>query len=498
LLDGVFVAASGSKLKISGVQFDSQFDFHFYDLDFCRTASMANLRQGTWPVALTHQSGGAFGSSEWQQKYVLYSEKWNEPAQSTENPPMRPPSTETSLPHDAVAEALKAAAEFESKDQFDYAIKVYEEILRFDGKHGESFYRLGKIAQRLNAYPQAAQYLQFAVNSASSIEKYWIGFILHLMMAQTPEVIEDAIELGKTYGLTNSTAQLLQETLNADTKSKSIKKTIICNDFSELIPKQLPSEYFSEQKIHMRFCPVCGSDVSAFLPLSAQYQKVYAQFNQAHPLDRYETLNLSSYSCPHCTASDRDRLMASYLLHDITPHKNSSSVRVLEIAPSRPLSNFLRANATEYRSADLFDPSAMDRLDITDMNTYQKERFDWVVCSHVLEHVMDDFAALSEIYRVLAPGGKALLLVPIPLDLRITDELSKSNQHLMDDESIRRFGQSDHIRMYCKSDFIQRIKSVGFHLEMVTKSLYPIGTFDLLGLVKTSCLYVAVKPKMGH
>ena len=63
LLDGVFLAARRSRLMKSNVQFDPRFDFHFYDMDFCRTARKNGLRMGTWPICLTHQSTAAFGLS---------------------------------------------------------------------------------------------------------------------------------------------------------------------------------------------------------------------------------------------------------------------------------------------------------------------------------------------------------------------------------------------------------------------------------------------------
>jgi len=76
LLDGVFLAARKSVLLAHDVTFDPQFDFHFYDMDFCRRARQQGLRLGTWPIALTHLSGGAFGSAPWQEKYRAYLAKW--------------------------------------------------------------------------------------------------------------------------------------------------------------------------------------------------------------------------------------------------------------------------------------------------------------------------------------------------------------------------------------------------------------------------------------
>lgn len=76
LLDGVFLAARRARLLEKGVLFDPRFDFHFYDMDFCRTARKQGLRLGTWPVCLTHQSGGDFTTEAWKEKYRLYREKW--------------------------------------------------------------------------------------------------------------------------------------------------------------------------------------------------------------------------------------------------------------------------------------------------------------------------------------------------------------------------------------------------------------------------------------
>lgn len=76
LLDGVFLAARKSTLKDANVFFDSRFNFHFYDMDFCRSAREKGLRLGTWPICLTHQSGGAFGSQQWRENYQKYLDKW--------------------------------------------------------------------------------------------------------------------------------------------------------------------------------------------------------------------------------------------------------------------------------------------------------------------------------------------------------------------------------------------------------------------------------------
>ncbi len=75
-LDGVFLAARCATLLERGVRFDERFEFDFYDLDFCRSAEVAGLRMGTWPIAITHTSLGRFGSPRWHAALAAYREKW--------------------------------------------------------------------------------------------------------------------------------------------------------------------------------------------------------------------------------------------------------------------------------------------------------------------------------------------------------------------------------------------------------------------------------------
>lgn len=76
LIDGVFIAARVATLRRHAVRFDARFAFHFYDLDFCRACTRADLVIGTWPIALAHASQGAFGTPEWEAGLAAYRAKW--------------------------------------------------------------------------------------------------------------------------------------------------------------------------------------------------------------------------------------------------------------------------------------------------------------------------------------------------------------------------------------------------------------------------------------
>lgn len=44
----------------------------------CRNARSAGLKLGTWPIKLTHQSGGNYRSAHWREKSQLYLNKWDQ------------------------------------------------------------------------------------------------------------------------------------------------------------------------------------------------------------------------------------------------------------------------------------------------------------------------------------------------------------------------------------------------------------------------------------
>jgi hypothetical protein len=76
LLDGVMLAVRSETLIAKNLFFDESFDFHFYDLDFCRAAEQRGLRMGTWGISVMHESEGAFGTPAWRESYTRYLSKW--------------------------------------------------------------------------------------------------------------------------------------------------------------------------------------------------------------------------------------------------------------------------------------------------------------------------------------------------------------------------------------------------------------------------------------
>jgi SAM-dependent methyltransferase len=244
------------------------------------------------------------------------------------------------------------------------------------------------------------------------------------------------------------------------------------------------------------YCPVCGSRVSSFLPLPEFFRENQQKHGFPFADSDAETCNTTAYLCPSCEASDRDRLYALYLGDYL---KSLNSGEIVDFGPSEPLSAFIRGlikgRNIGYRTADLLTDKADDRVDITDLHSYKNDRFDCFICSHVLEHVPDDRKALRELYRILKPGGKAILMVPIILSIdQIDEDPSVTNEA----ERWRRFGQDDHIRLYSKSGFLERVREAGFSVHELGQEFFGEALFDRAGISRQSVLYVVEKTTNVH
>jgi hypothetical protein len=167
--------------------------------------------------------------------------------------------------------------------------------------------------------------------------------------------------------------------------------------------------------------------------------------------------------CPRCRSHPRHRAIALLLARGDLPGR-----RLLHFAPE-PLFDpvFARLPEIERTTADLYAPADL-RLDITSMDL-PGGSFDLILCSHVLEHVPDDRAAMAELRRVLTPGGLALVLTPYRPNVTTFEDPSISSPI----DRMVAFGQQDHVRIY-GSDLAARLREAGFEVEDRT----PADLFD--------------------
>jgi Methylase involved in ubiquinone/menaquinone biosynthesis len=167
--------------------------------------------------------------------------------------------------------------------------------------------------------------------------------------------------------------------------------------------------------------------------------------------------NLVSFECPRCGAHDRERHLLLYM-QATGLLRGMRGKSVLHFAPEANLSrHFDDSNPARYVRCDLHPRSqGIQRVDLLNME-FGAQEFDVIIANHVLEHVADDKRALSEITRVLKPGGWAILQTPYSPKLHHTWQDAG-----IDDfpARLQAYGQEDHVRLYGR-DIFERIAASG-------------------------------------
>lgn len=185
-------------------------------------------------------------------------------------------------------------------------------------------------------------------------------------------------------------------------------------------------------------CPCCGGRFRAFKPVRGR----------------------PGAECPGCGAYERHRVLALFLQNEL--ELGGARLDVLHFAAEPPLAQWFRALPNlRYATADIEPEPGALAVDITAI-TFADMSFDFVFCSHVLEHVPDDDRALRELHRILRPGGRAVLQHPIDYARATTYEDPSIDSP---EGRARAFGQEDHVRVYGR-DFAERVRSAGFSVDV--------------------------------
>jgi SAM-dependent methyltransferase len=186
-------------------------------------------------------------------------------------------------------------------------------------------------------------------------------------------------------------------------------------------------------------CPICG-----------------------HSFDRFkDDWNRTNVLCWRCGSHERHRMQWLVLTG---PRDLLRGVRsLLHFAPEWALRHRLaRVSGLRYVTADLAGGGVDLSLDLTALDLPDAS-FDAVLCSHVLEHVEDDAAAMRELARVTAPGGWCLVMVP--LDPR--RETTYEDPAIRTPEQRRQhYLQHDHVRLYAP-DIGDRLAAASFDVERI-------------------------------
>jgi SAM-dependent methyltransferase len=193
--------------------------------------------------------------------------------------------------------------------------------------------------------------------------------------------------------------------------------------------------------------------------------------------------------CPRCNAKARHRRVWLYL-QERTP-LFGQPCRLLHVAPHYSLFRRLsKLPGHEYVSIDLESgPNVTITGDLTSL-PFGGERFDALICVHVLEHVEDDRSAMGEMHRVLRPGGWALINVPYDRN-RPTFEDARV---LTPNARRAAFGEATHVRVY-GTDLEDRLRAAGFEVDIDHGDSISEATKARYGLTGDEAILLCTKGK---
>ena len=231
-----------------------------------------------------------------------------------------------------------------------------------------------------------------------------------------------------------------------------LPKLLAANANPELVygaPAVRPPGQPAARRGHPKHCPVCR-----------QAYGHYPSFGRAHRRNAI---------CPGCGSLERHRFLWLHLERAL--RLPARRLAVLHIAPEGGIRNRLAERpGLRYIGIDLYRRGAPLAMDVTRLG-FRDGRFDLVICSHVLEHVPDDRTAMAEIARVLRPGGRAVIVVPLDLRRPATHEDPGAASAA---QRLAAFGHPYHVRI-CGADYGERIAGAGFAVRRVdsTAALSP-------------------------
>lgn len=205
-------------------------------------------------------------------------------------------------------------------------------------------------------------------------------------------------------------------------------------------------------------CVICKKSFLRFLPYRDGSQGVPTLMKVLEGVGS----DVDNFSCPWCFSHDRERHLFLYM-KEAGLFSFVKAKRVLHFAPEPHISRLVEETEPELLiKCDLY-PWARDMVKVDLLSLpYSDGYFDLLIANHVLEHVEDDRRALSEIVRVLKPGGYAILQTPYSAALEHTWEDSGISSR---EARLEAYGQEDHVRLFGR-DIFERFAHQGLESKV--------------------------------
>lgn len=265
----------------------------------------------------------------------------------------------------------------------------------------------------------------------------------------------------------------------------ALKKIIILRMAQKVLEKTLSVRNGLGNK---RKCYICGRTFNYFTKFRGGSRN-RNEFRQR--LDGVGS-DADNFGCMFCGCHDRERHLFMFF-DKLNLWEKMKHGKIIHFAPERHLQiRISDQKPDEYIKADLYpnDPDTR-RIDATDI-PFTDDTFDFLIANHILEHIPDYHKALSEFFRVIKPGGVAVLQTPYSKLLKNNFEDEGINS---DDLRLFFHGQEDHVRTFGERQFFKSIEDAGFSLQIKKHGDY----FDAriayyYGVSMKEDLILAVKP----
>lgn len=217
-------------------------------------------------------------------------------------------------------------------------------------------------------------------------------------------------------------------------------------------------------------CPVCEKSFKKFLSYGSE---VAARDNVL---------------CPYDLTLERHRLMWLWLKNESNFFTDKLSV--LHMAPEQCFhKRFQQQENLDYLTADIVSPIADMHFDLHDI-PLEDNRFDVIFCNHVMEHVNDHLRCMQELFRVMKPGGWAIMQVPQDFDRA---EVYEDASITSPEEREKHFWQYDHVRLFGR-DYPDWLRKAGFEVEeYIPSEHFTSEQIARFRLMEKEVLYIARK-----
>lgn len=247
-----------------------------------------------------------------------------------------------------------------------------------------------------------------------------------------------------------------------------INEKIKCISLDEYLNNTFPKKWT---------CNLCNRELAYWLPSGKKVDTRYAIIGNN---ERYGT-------CPYCNSLDRNRWV-NIVLENFT-YIYDRKCNVLHFAPEPQIEKLIRQHENiSYITGDIEEGRADWVIDITNIQ-FENNKFDFIIANHVLEHILDEEAAIKEMKRCIKDEGMLILSFPITMEINTIE----NTKYKTESQKEKYYGQKDHVRLYGK-DYREHFEKYNLNVhEYLPQDILNAEMIEKLRLIKNDRVLLCKK-----